>query len=44
MKFFNTVGPMIREDHYIIDPLSRWDMDEILTLIDQKKYFILQPI
>jgi hypothetical protein len=27
--------------HYKIDPLSRWDMDEIMMLIAQKKYFIL---
>ena len=41
MKFFNTAGPVNQNDHYKIDPLTRWDMDEILTLIDQKKYFIL---
>ena len=41
MKFFNTAGPVNQDNHYKIDPLTRWDMDEILTLIDQKKYFIL---
>ena len=41
MKFFNTEGPVNQEDHYKIDPLSRWDMDEILTLIDREKYFTL---
>jgi len=41
MKFFNTAGPVNQDDHYKIDPLSRWNMDEILTLIEQKKYFIL---
>ena len=41
MKFFNTAGPVNQSDHYKIDPLLRWDTDEILTLIDQKKYFIL---
>ncbi len=41
MKFFNTAGPVNQDDHYKIDPLLRWDMDEILTLINQKKYFIL---
>ena len=41
MKFFNTAGPVNMDDHYKIDPLSRWDTDEILTVIDQKKYFIL---
>ncbi len=41
MKFFNTAGPVNQEEHYKIDPLSRWDTEEILTLIDQKKYFLL---
>ena len=41
MKFFNTEGPVNKESHYKIEPLSRWDMDEILTLIDREKYFIL---
>ena len=41
MKFFNTAGPVNQPDHYKIDPLSRWDMEDIFALIDQKKYFIL---
>ena len=41
MKFFNTAGPVNRENHYKIDPLSRWDMEELLSLIEQEKYFIL---
>jgi hypothetical protein len=41
MKFFNTAGPVNQPDHYKIDPLSRWDLNEILTLIKQNKYFIL---
>lgn len=41
MKFFNTAGPVNQEEHYKIDPLHRWEIDEILNLIDQKKYFIL---
>ena len=40
-RFFNTAGPIIPEDHYFIDPLQRMDLDDILDLIDQKKYFIL---
>ncbi len=40
-KFFNTAGPMDLEDHYVINPLSRWVLDDILELIDQKKYFLL---
>ncbi|OQY36575.1 MAG: hypothetical protein B6229_09735 [Spirochaetaceae bacterium 4572_7] len=41
MKFFNTAGPVNRPEHYKIDPLTRWDLDEILMLILQEKYFIL---
>ncbi|MFH0967133.1 MAG: AAA family ATPase [Methanobacteriota archaeon] len=41
MKFFNTAGPVNPEDHYCLSPLHRFDLDEILSLIDQKKYFIL---
>ncbi len=40
-KFFNTAGPTIEEDHYHIDLLSRVDWQEIASLIDQKRYFIL---
>jgi hypothetical protein len=40
-RFFNTAGPIRKEDHYYIDPLHRINLDEILNLIDQKKYFIL---
>ncbi|MFZ1829267.1 MAG: ATP-binding protein [Candidatus Competibacteraceae bacterium] len=41
MRFFNTEGPNVAEDHYSLPPLQRWDLEEILTLIDQKKYFLL---
>ncbi|MEA1911802.1 MAG: AAA-like domain-containing protein [Spirochaetota bacterium] len=41
MKFFNTAGPVNRDKHYKIDPLHRWDLDEILLLIQQEKYFVL---
>ncbi|MEM7182862.1 MAG: AAA-like domain-containing protein [Spirochaetota bacterium] len=40
-KFFNTAGPMILEDHYTIPPLQRWDFEEVLSLITQKRYFVL---
>ncbi|MFZ2959181.1 MAG: ATP-binding protein [Candidatus Ozemobacteraceae bacterium] len=40
-RFFNTAGPINPEDHYCIDPLRRFDLGELLSLIDQKKYFIL---
>ena len=41
MRFFNTEGPNVAEDHYCLPPLQRWNLEEILTLIDQKKYFLL---
>ena len=40
-KFFNTAGPGIQEDHYMLDPLRRINYDEISLLIDQKRYFVL---
>ena len=40
-RFFNTAGPQMPEDNYTIDPLSRFDLDEILSLIRQKRYFVL---
>ncbi|PWR73509.1 AAA-like domain-containing protein [Methanospirillum stamsii] len=41
MRFFNTAGPVNPTDHYYLDPLSRFDLEEILNLIQQKKYFVL---
>ena len=41
MKFFNTAGPVNRDNHYKIAPLARWDLEEVLLLIQQEKYFIL---
>ena len=41
MRFFNTEGPVFAKDHYCIPPLERVDLDEILTLIDWKKYSVL---
>ena len=38
---FNTAGPVNQDDNYKIDPLKRWNLEEILELINQKKYFIL---
>ncbi|MDA3901099.1 MAG: AAA-like domain-containing protein [Spirochaetes bacterium] len=40
-KFFNTAGPVNQPEHYRVDPLHRWDLDEVLMLIAQRKYFIL---
>jgi hypothetical protein len=41
MRFFNTNGPMEQDIHYMIPPLSRMNQVELLSLIDQRKYFIL---
>ena len=41
MRFFNTAGPCKQEDHYIVPPLERVDLDDILMLIQQGKYFVL---
>lgn len=40
-KFFNTGAPNKMEMHYTLDPLHRWDLEEVLTLIRQNKYFVL---
>jgi len=41
MRYFNTAGPVVPEDHYCLPPLSRFDLQEALALIDEKKYFVL---
>ncbi|PKO22510.1 MAG: hypothetical protein CVU38_09060 [Chloroflexi bacterium HGW-Chloroflexi-1] len=41
MRFFNTAGPVNCQDHYCLPPLERINLDEVLTLIQQKKYFVL---
>lgn len=40
-RFFNTAGPNNASDSYTLDPLKRFDLDDVLTLIKQKKYFVL---
>ena len=40
-RFFNTAGPQIPADNYTLDPLKRFDLDEITILIRQKRYFVL---
>jgi len=40
-RFFNTAGPQKPELHYTIDPLSRIDLEDVLMLIKQQKYFVL---
>ena len=41
MRKFNTEGPIIAADHYHVPPLERVDLDLILTLIGDKRYFVL---
>ncbi len=41
MRFFNTEGPVDRARHYCLPPLKRLDLDEVLLLIEQQKYFLL---
>jgi hypothetical protein len=38
---FNTAGPCIEGDHYMLDPLARIEVEEVLELIDAKRYFVL---
>ncbi len=41
MRFFSTAGPVKCSDHYCLPPIERFSLQEILMLIDQKKYFVL---
>ena len=41
MRSFNTAGPVNATDHYLIAPLSRIDLDEVLGMVRDKKYFVL---
>ena len=41
MRFFNTAGPCKIKKHYTLPPLERFDLDNILMLIEQEKYFVL---
>ena len=41
MRFFNTEGPVVAEDHYCIPPLERVDHAGVLELIRRKRYFVL---
>ena len=38
---FNPAGPCIEGDHYMLDPLQRLRADEVVELIDDKRYFVL---
>ena len=41
MRYFNTSGPVVADDHYHVPPLSRVDLAELRLLIDRKRYFVL---
>ena len=41
VRTFNTAGPVRAGRHYQIAPLSRIDLDEVLGLIRDEKYFVL---
>ena len=41
MRTFNTAGPVRAERHYQIAPLSRIDLDDVLGLIRDERYFVL---
>ena len=41
MRFFNTAGPVVANDHYSIPPLERLNLGEIRTLVRDKQYFVL---
>jgi len=40
-RFFNTAGPVVAEDHYLLPPLERLADEDVVSLIRQKKYFVL---
>ena len=41
MRFFNTEGPVVAQDHYCVPSLTRMDLDYVLNLIRHKKYFFV---
>ena len=41
MRWFNTTGPVVAEEHYCIPPLERLDREEVLGLVRTKRYFVL---
>ena len=40
-KFFNTEGPNKVDLNYQVPPLQRWDLAEVMALIDRQRYFVL---
>ncbi|MDE2764630.1 MAG: AAA family ATPase [Gemmatimonadota bacterium] len=41
MRDFNTAGPVRPEDHYCVPPLDRLDLDDVLSLVRGKRYFVM---
>ena len=41
MRKFNTEGPVVAADHYLVPPLQRVNLGEVLDLIRDKRYFVL---
>ena len=41
VRSFNTAGPVQPSRHYCIPPLERLDLDDVLNLIREEKYFVL---
>jgi hypothetical protein len=41
VRHFNTAGPSVAADHYYLDPLARINLEEIMALIEEKRYFVL---
>ncbi len=41
VRQFNIAGPTVAADHYCLDPLQRINLEEILKLIGEKRYFVL---
>ena len=41
VREFNTAGPVVAANHYHIPPLERIDLDTVLGLIRDQKYFVL---
>ncbi|MCY4376127.1 MAG: ATP-binding protein, partial [Spirochaetaceae bacterium] len=41
VRTFNTAGPVVAPDHYCIPPLERIDLEAVLDLVRDKRYFVL---
>ena len=44
MRFFNTEDPIRRDRHYHIPPLDRVNLDDLLALVRDERYFVLPPL